>query len=72
MNIEQACTYLQNYMSTFAGEVEANKITPEDVVVSYVEDKFKDPYKIKSYKQYKYQIPQLSEQKVREMKLKML
>ena len=31
-----------------------------------------DPYKIKSYKQYKYQIPQLSEQKVREMKLKML
>lgn len=70
--MEAATEYLKDYMKVFAGEQEANKISVNDVVFTYVPGKFSNPYKNPSYKQHNYQIPAETDETVRKIKLKQL
>ena len=70
VNMKFACQYLQDYMTAFAGEDAAVGIKPEDVRVSYVPEKFADPYKNKKYD--RYQIPAMSEAEVRQEKIRLI
>lgn len=67
-NIENGVEALKKYMTVFAGEERANNIKQENVAVTYVPDKYADPYKVKEYKSLKYQIPALTDEQVRNMK----
>ena len=69
-NMEDAATYLQAYMKTFAGEDEAKNITPDKISVTYVPADKANPYKIKKYE--KYQIPALTDEQVRQQKIKQM
>ena len=68
--MKNAAQYLMDYMKVFAGEAEAGKIKPETIAVTYVPDKFADPFKIKKYD--KYQIPALTDEEVRKMKIEQI
>jgi hypothetical protein len=57
-------------MKTFAGEDEAKKIKPIDIAVTYIPENMADPYKIKKYE--KYQIPALTDEQVRQEKIKQM
>jgi len=57
-------------MKVFAGQDEAVKIKPDNIEVTYVPDKFADPYKNKSYD--KHQIPAMTDEEVRQAKIDQL
>ena len=69
-NMKDAATYLKAYMKTFAGEDEAKNITPDKISVTYVPADKADPYKVKKYE--KYQIPALTDEQVRQEKIKQM
>lgn len=70
VNMKNAAVYLQQYMKVFAGKDEAGKIKPEDIEVTYVPEKFADPYKNKKYDNY--QIPAMTDEEVRQSKIEQL
>ena len=65
--MENAAGYLQEYMTVFAGEDEAKNVKKEVVEVTFVPEKFSDPYVIKKYPNY--QIPAMTDEEVRKMKI---
>lgn len=67
---ETAAQLLKEYMRVFAGQQEASKIGVKDVAVTYVPDKFADPYKNKKYANY--QIPALTAPEARQARVEQL
>jgi len=68
--MDDAATYLTDYMKVFAGEDGAKGITADKLAVTYVPDGKNDPFKIKKYD--KYQIPALTDEQVRQYKIDQL
>lgn len=45
------------------------KISEKDISVTYLPEQVRSPYKVKGYKQFKYQVPAETDEKVRQAKL---
>lgn len=54
VNLKKGYAYLRDYMLTFAGKEEADKIQLGDVVVQFLKKGTEDPYSIAEYKSWKY------------------
>lgn len=65
--MKNAAQYLHDYMAVFAGSEEAEKVKKEVIDVTFIPDKFSDPYAVKKYPNY--QIPAMTDEEVRRMKI---
>ena len=68
-HINTAKTYLTDYLKVFAGE-DAKGVDEKTMQIGYVPEKYAGPYKTKKHD--KYQIPAMTDEEVRQYKIKLL